>query len=86
MNWTSIADELPAPDVDVLVYRPSQYEPRIEIKHLKIDGSGYKAWYPGGSGIAWMSHWMALPKPPAGPIKVFVGTETPSGFMDVYPK
>lgn len=83
MNWISINDALPDPEVDVLVYFPSHLEPRFEVKRLNKDGA---SWGPGAHGIGWSSHWQPLPAPPCGPIRVFVGSDSDTGYMEVHPE
>ena len=62
MEWISVNDRLPTPDMDVLVYTGRYYE----VKHYVPPMDNYCwGWYPGGLPIENSTHWMPLPKEPS---------------------
>lgn len=68
-DWISVKDRLPRHEVDVLVLRESWRT--MEVRRL-VSVEGYcdgehirsDSWYPGGSSVGAMTHWMPLPEPP----------------------
>lgn len=72
-DWISTQHSLPELEKDALCYRPSFRT--FEVLHLcKVQGISVEygkrtkieliKWYPGGSGIDCISHWMPLPEAP----------------------
>jgi hypothetical protein len=66
MEWISVQERLPEPQINVLLARPPEYR-QDTVRIMRLIGGYEKYWvdYDGlTSPLHSYSHWMPLPEPP----------------------